>query len=101
MKKVLIAACVLFAVSNVQASDIYVPTGVMAVYPGVANEPFSAPIDNRLKYANKPECEKALSEIAKSHVIYVSTDNGAQSDQQTSDGSIVVVAGTCGFLADS
>lgn len=95
MKKVLIAACVLFSVSGVQAAKFYVPTGVMAVYPGIVNEPFSAPLDNRLKFSNKDDCVDAIADIAKSRAIYVSTDNGVQRDQETAKGATVVVAGTC------
>lgn len=95
MKKVLLTAALLLATPFVQAADYYVPTGVMAVYPGVVNEPFSAPLDNRLKYATKADCDKAVSAMAKSQVVYVSTDNGTQRPQETARGSIVVVAGTC------
>ena len=95
MKKVLLTAVLLLATAFVQAADYYVPTGVMAVYPGVVNEPFSSPINPLLRYDKKSDCEEDLVGMAKAPVIYVSTDNGTQRDQQTAAGSIVVVAGTC------
>ncbi|AEJ02201.1 hypothetical protein Nit79A3_2429 [Nitrosomonas sp. Is79A3] len=94
MKKLFLAV-LLLAAASVQAAEFYVPTGVMAVYPGIVNEPYSAPLDNRLKFADKDDCDKAIEEIAKSKAIYVSTDNGTQRPEQDAATSIVVVAGAC------
>jgi len=100
MKKIaivfaLLVFALLFVSSPVLAAEKYTMTGVMAVYPGTVNEPFSAPIVNPKEYAKKSDCEDAITEIASAHPILVMINNGNVLEPQKTAGGYVAVAASC------
>lgn len=77
MKKLLImAAAIIF--SSSAAAEVWKMAGVMAVYPGTVNEPFSAPIVNDKEYASETDCKGEINDIANAHPILVMINNGNQ-----------------------
>ena len=94
MKKLLImAAAIIF--SSSAAAESWKMTGVMAVYPGIVDQPFSAPIVNDREYASKIDCDKAIKKIANSHPIIVAINNGNMLPPEKTQGGYVAVAAAC------
>lgn len=94
MKKMLIAVAMCLSLPAV-AADTFKMTGVMAVYPGTVNQPFSAPIINDKAYASKELCEAAILEIAVAHPVLAMINNGDVLVPQKTAGGYVAVAASC------
>jgi len=95
MKKLIIAAAALIFTSAAHAADTFKMTGVMAVYPGTVNQPFSAPIVNDKAYESKELCEAAIRQIASAHPIIVMINNGVVLPPEKTAGGYVAVAASC------
>ena len=95
MKKLIIVAAALIFTSAAHAADTFKMTGVMAVYPGTVNQPFSAPIVNDKEFASKEACEAAILQIASTHPILVMINNGDVLPPQKAAGGYVAVAASC------
>lgn len=95
MKKLIIVAAALIFTSAAHAADTFKMTGVMAVYPGTVNNPFSAPIVNDKQYASKELCEAAILEIATAHPVLAMINNGDVLVPQKTAGGYVAVAASC------
>ena len=95
MKKLIVIAAALIFATPVFAADAWKMTGVMAVYPGIVNQPFSAPIVNDREYASKIDCDKAVKKIANSHPIVVAINNGNMLPPEKTQGGHVAVAAAC------
>ena len=95
MKKLIVIASALIFSTPVFAADSWKMTGVMAVYPGIVNQPFSAPIVNDREYAAKKDCDAAIKEIANSHPIVVAINNGNLLPPEKTQGGHVAVAASC------
>ena len=95
MKKLIVIASALIFSTPVFAADSWKMTGVMAVYPGIVNQPFSAPIVNDREYASKIDCDKAIKKIANSHPIIVAINNGNMLPPEKTQGGYVAVAAAC------
>jgi len=94
MKKMLLAVAMCLSLPAV-AADTFKMTGVMAVYPGTVNQPFSAPIVNPTQYKSKGECDDAIIEIASTQPILVMINNGDVLPPQKTAGGYVAVAASC------
>ena len=95
MKKMLLAVALCMAMPVFAAGDSWTMTGVMAVYPGTVNEPFSAPIVNPTQYKSKSDCDAAIIEIASTHPILVMINNGVVLPPEKTAGGYVAVAASC------
>ena len=95
MKKMLLAVALSMAMPVFAAGDSWTMTGVMAVYPGTVNEPFSAPIVNPTQYKSKGDCDDAIIEIASTQPILVMINNGEVLPPQKTAGGYVAVAASC------
>lgn len=95
MKKLLLAVALSMVMPAFAAGDSWTMTGVMAVYPGTVNEPFSAPIVNPTQYKSKGDCDDAIIEIASTQPILVMINNGDVLAPQKTAGGYVAVAATC------
>ncbi len=95
MKKMLLAVALSIAMPAFAAGDSWTMTGVMAVYPGTVNEPFSAPIVNPTQYKSKGDCDDAIIEIASTQPILVMINNGDVLPPQRTAGGYVAVAASC------
>jgi hypothetical protein len=95
MKKMLLAVALCMAMPVFAAGDSWTMTGVMAVYPGTVNEPFSAPIVNPTQYKSKGDCDDAIIEIASTQPILVMINNGVVLPPQTAACGYVAVAASC------
>ena len=95
MKKMLLAVALSMAMPAFAAGDSWTMTGVMAVYPGTVNEPFSAPIVNPTQYKSKGDCDDAIIEIASTQPILVMINNGDVLPPQKAAGGYVAVAASC------
>lgn len=95
MKTFLILITALFITAPAHASEIWKMTGVMAVYPGIVNNPFSAPIVNDREYASEIDCDKAIKKLANAHPILVMINNGNQLPPEKTQGGYVAVAAAC------
>lgn len=94
MKKMLIAVAMCLSLPAV-AADTFKMTGVMAVYPGTVNQPFSAPIVNDKAYESKELCEAAIRQIASAHPLLVMINNGKMLEPEETAGGYVAVAASC------
>ena len=95
MKKMLLAVALSMAMPAFAAGDSWTITGVMAVYPGTVNEPFSAPIVNPTQYKSKGDCDDAIIEIASTQPILVMINNGVVLPPEKTAGGYVAVAASC------
>jgi len=95
MKKLILAAALLSSSFAMAAGDSWTMTGVMAVYPGTVNAPFSAPILNPTVYATKAECDKAILAVAKAHPAITMINNGNMLPTEKTQGGYVAVAASC------
>lgn len=95
MKKLLLAVALSMVMPAFAAGDSWTMTGVMAVYPGTVNEPFSAPIVNPTQYKSKGDCDDAIIEIASTQPILVMINNGDVLPPQKTAGGYVAVAASC------
>jgi len=95
MKKMLLAVALSMAMPSFAAGDSWTMTGVMAVYPGTVNEPFSAPIVNPTQYKSKGDCDDAIIEIASTQPILVMINNGVVLPPEKTAGGYVAVAASC------
>ena len=95
MKKMLLAVALSMAMPAFAAGDSWTMTGVMAVYPGTVNEPFSAPIVNPTQYKSKGDCDDAIIEIASTQPILVMINNGVVLPPEKTAGGYVAVAASC------
>ena len=95
MKKMLLAVALSMAMPAFAAGDSWTMTGVMAVYPGTVNEPYSAPIVNDREYASEIDCDKAIKKLANAHPILVMINNGNQLPTEKTQGGYVAVASAC------
>ena len=95
MKKMLLAVALSMAMPVFAAGDSWTMTGVMAVYPGTVNEPFSAPIVNDKEYASETDCKGEIKRIANAHPILVMINNGNQLPPEKTQGGYVAVAAAC------
>lgn len=95
MKKMLLAVALSIAIPVFAAGDSWTMTGVMAVYPGTVNEPFSAPIVNPTQYKSKGDCDDAIIEIASTQPILVMINNGVVLPPEKTAGGYVAVAASC------
>lgn len=95
MKKMLLAVALSMAMPVLAAGDSWTMTGVMAVYPGTVNEPFSAPIVNPTQYKSKGDCDDAIIEIASTQPILVMINNGVVLPPEKTSGGYVAVAASC------
>lgn len=95
MKKLIFAVALLASSAVMAAGTEWTMTGVMAVYPGTVNAPFSAPIVNPTVYKSESDCEAAITKIASSHPIIVAIDNGKVLEPQQTSGGYVAVAASC------
>ena len=95
MKKMLLAVALSMAMPVFAAGDSWTMTGVMAVYPGTVNEPFSAPIVNPTQYKSKGDCDDAIIEIASTQPILVMINKGVVLPPEKTAGGYVAVAASC------
>lgn len=95
MKKLLIAVVIAMALPAVAVAEVWKMTGVMAVYPGIVNQPYSAPIVNDREYASEIDCDKAIKKLANAHPILVMINNGNQLPPEKTQGGYVAVAAAC------
>lgn len=95
MKKMLLAVALSMAMPAFAAGDSWTMTGVMAVYPGTVNEPFSAPIVNPTQYKSKGDCDDAIIEIASTQPILVMINKGVVLPPEKTAGGYVAVAASC------
>ena len=95
MKKLLLAVALSMAMPVLAAGDSWTITGVMAVYPGTVNEPFSAPIVNPTQYKSKGDCDDAIIEIASTQPILVMINKGVVLPPEKTAGGYVAVAASC------
>lgn len=95
MKKMLLAVALSMAMPVFAAGDSWTMTGVMAVYPGTVNEPFSAPIVNPTQYKSKGDCDDAIIEIASTQPILVMINNGVVLPPEKTSGGYVAVVASC------
>ena len=95
MKKMLLAVALSMAMPAFAAGDSWTMTGVMAVYPGTVNEPFSAPIVNPTQYKSKGDCDDAIIEIASTQPVLVMINNGVVLPPEKTAGGYVAVAASC------
>lgn len=95
MKKMLLAVALCMAMPVFAAGDSWTMTGVMAVYPGTVNEPFSAPIVNPTQYKSKGDCDDAIIEIASTQPVLVMINNGVVLPPEKTAGGYVAVAASC------
>ena len=95
MKKMLLAVALSMAMPVFAAGDSWTMTGVMAVYPGTVNEPFSAPIVNPTQYKSKGDCDDAIIEIASTQPVLVMINNGVVLPPEKTAGGYVAVAASC------
>ena len=95
MKKMLLAVALCMAMPVFAAGDSWIMTGVMAVYPGTVNEPFSAPIVNPTQYKSKGDCDDAIIEIASTQPILVMINKGVVLPPEKTAGGYVAVAASC------
>ena len=77
------------------AADYWTMTGVMAAYPGIVNNPFSAPIINDARYKSETDCDNAINQISQSHPLITAIDKGRVLPPQETAGGWVAVAATC------
>lgn len=94
MKKlIVIAAALIFATPVFAADEVWKMTGVMAVYPGIVNQPYSAPIVNNTEYVSETACRDAIPQIASIQPVIVSIVKGVMhAPQETPDGYVAVAA---------
>lgn len=98
MKKILAAVLITMIAtiaSPAFAADYWKMTGVMAVYPGTFNYPFSAPIVNDTKYASKTDCDDAINEITQSHPKFSAINDGKVLPAQDASQGWIAVGATC------
>lgn len=95
MKTFLILITALFFTIPAQAAEVWKMTGVMAAYPGIVNEPFSAPIVNDKEYSSETDCKGEINGIANAHPILVMINNGNQLPPEKTQGGYVAVAAAC------
>ena len=95
MKKMLLTVALSMAMPAFAAGDSWTMTGVMAVYPGTVNEPFSAPIVNPTQYKSKGDCDDAIIEIASTQPVLVMINNGVVLQPEKTAGGYVAVAASC------
>ena len=95
MKKMLLAVALSMAMPAFAAGDSWTMTGVMAVYPGTVNQPFSAPIVNPTQYKSKGDCDDAIIEIASTQPILVMINKGVVLPPEKTAGGYVAVAASC------